>query len=209
MRVSYNTFARSCRANAYVCLRLSSTTFFKTFALSLSASTRRTAAFRHARTSSSPSESTPSKNKSARSKVSLKKIRRWRVASSAVPNRSRLESSRSNSWHSRAFASIRRRASAAASSRARPLGGTDDGEWSVPSPRGALAGVCTERAPAGGFGDRELGVARSRVQTMAEYDAATEAERARARDAARRAAAARDAAPPGPALPRLGDAEGA
>ena len=44
---------------------------------------------------------------------------------------------------------------------------------------------------------------------MAEYDAATEAERARARDAARRAAAARDAAPPGPALPRLGDAEGA
>ena len=47
MRVSYNTFARSCRANAYVCLRLSSTTFFKTFALSLSASTRRTAAFRH------------------------------------------------------------------------------------------------------------------------------------------------------------------
>ena len=138
MRVSYNTFARSCRANAYVCLRLSSTTFFKTFALSLSASTRRTAAFRHARTSSSPSESTPSKNKSARSKVSLKKIKRWRVASSAVPNRSRLESSRSNSWHSRAFASIRRRASAAASSRARPLGGADDGEWSVPSPRGAF-----------------------------------------------------------------------
>ena len=184
MRVSYNTFARSCRANAYVCLRLSSTTFFKTFALSLSASTRRTAAFRHARTSSSPSESTPSKNKSARSKVSLKKIRRWRVASSARPA-STAGSTSSRKGSKRAPKTAGPRAGSGGAKRGRPrkarlvaqrAGAPHEGQdprrvclQRPPGPRAVLCRVrtctcrvtqhacCTQNLHAHGNSSRELG----------------------------------------------------